>query len=211
MFTGIIEEIGTIQKMKKGPQSLRLTLTAQTVLEDTNIGDSIATSGVCLTVTDQTASTFSVDVMYETLNRSSLAALNVGSKVNLERALTLQKRLGGHLMSGHVDGLASLISLKEEDIAWIYRFKVDASLTKYMVEKGSIGIDGISLTLIDVTKDEFAVSIIPHTQANTTLAALKVGDKVNIEVDMMSKYVEKILGVSKPKGLSEERLKSYGY
>lgn len=211
MFTGIIEEIGTIQKMKKGPQSLRLTLSAQTVLEDTNIGDSIATSGVCLTVTDQTASTFSVDVMYETLNRSSLAALNVGSKVNLERALTLQKRLGGHLMSGHVDGLASLISLKEEDIAWIYRFKVDASLTKYMVEKGSIGIDGISLTLIDVTKDEFAVSIIPHTQANTTLAALKVGDKVNIEVDMMSKYVEKILGVSKPKGLSEERLKSYGY
>ncbi len=211
MFTGIIEEIGTIQKLAKGPQSLRLTIGAHTVLEDTQVGDSIATGGVCLTVTDLTATTFSVDVMYETLNRSSLAALTVGSKVNLERALTLQKRLGGHLMSGHVDGLATLVSLKEEDIAWIYRFKIDPALTKYMVEKGSIGIDGISLTLIEVTADHFAVSIIPHTQANTTLATLKVGDKVNIEVDMMSKYVEKILGVSPTPGLSEERLKSYGY
>ena len=211
MFTGIIEEVGRVKALSKGPKSLRLTVQAHTVLEDTNLGDSIATNGVCLTVTDQSKDTFSVDVMYETLNRSTLKALSMGSVVNLERALTLHTRLGGHMMSGHVDGVGTIKKIEKEDIATKMTIHVPKDLTKYMIEKGSIGVDGISLTLVHVHEDRFVISLIPHTSMQTTLWQKRVGDEVNIEVDLIGKYVEKLLGTKKSSNLTEEVLKNYGY
>lgn len=211
MFTGIIEEIGKIKKVKQGSKSATLTIEANKVLTDTNLGDSISTNGVCLTVTHLSTHTFDVDVMNETLKRSNLSELNIGSEVNLERALTLSTRLGGHMVSGHIDGVGKILEIKKEDIAYLIKIETTKDLTKYMIEKGSIAIDGISLTIVSVRESDFQVSIIPYTKDETMLLKKKVGDTVNLECDLIGKYVEKLFGSTHRKGVTEEKLKAYGF
>lgn len=194
MFTGIVEEVGRITSVRKGPHSCVLTVKASRILEDVHLGDSIATNGVCLTVTDYTKSTFSADVMHETLNRSSLGSLRVGSPVNLERAMAANGRFGGHIVSGHIDGTGVIRSIREDDNAVWYSISAEPDIVRLIVEKGSIAIDGISLTVASVSSTQFSVSIIPHTRAETNLASKKVGDVVNLENDVVGKYVERLLG-----------------
>lgn len=193
MFTGIIEEIGTVRRIERGAAGARLTITAKTVLEGTKLGDSIATNGVCLTVVSMTADSFSADVMAETLRRSSLGALQSGSPVNLERAMPANGRFGGHIVSGHIDGTGTVASQKREDNAVWVTVRTPAPLLRYIVEKGSIAIDGVSLTVAAVDETSFSVSIIPHTGAQTILLGKKPGETVNLECDMIGKYVEKLL------------------
>lgn len=195
MFTGIIEEVGTIVAVKKGQVSSQLIIAGEEVLTDTKVGDSICTNGVCLTVTKINENQFEVDVMAETLRRSNLGELSVGSKVNLERALTLQTRLGGHMVSGHIDGTGHISTIVREDNAIWLTIQTSPCLLRYMIEKGSIAIDGISLTIADVDEQKFKVSIIPHTGEKTTLLKKKIGDTVNLECDLIGKYVEKLLGI----------------
>lgn len=193
MFTGIIEELGTISSINRTAASAVLTISASLVLEDVQLGDSIAVNGVCLTVTSFTATSFTADVMHETLNRSSLGALRSGSKVNLERAMSAGGRFGGHIVSGHIDGTGKITDIKKDDNAVWYTIAASPEILHYIVEKGSIAIDGISLTVAYVDNRCFKVSIIPHTSANTTLALRKTGDTVNLENDCIGKYVEKLL------------------
>ena len=193
MFTGIIEEIGTVRRIEHGAKGARLTIQAKTVLEDTRIGDSIATNGVCLTVVSMTGDSFSADVMAESLRRSSLGTLQGGSPVNLERAMAANGRFGGHIVSGHIDGTGTIASQKREDNAVWVKIKTPAPLLRYIVEKGSIAIDGVSLTVAAVTDTDFSVSIIPHTGAQTILLGKKPGDPVNLECDVIGKYVEKLM------------------
>ncbi|WAW15142.1 riboflavin synthase [Peptostreptococcus equinus] len=193
MFTGIIEEIGTIRNIQKGPKSQILYIGAKTVLEDVKLGDSIAVNGVCLTVTKFIKDEFQVDIMHETMDRSSLANISIGSKVNLERAMQLGGRFGGHIVSGHIDGLGIIKSIKKDDNAIWYQIETQKQIMKYIILKGSITIDGISLTVAKLEEDNFSVSIIPHTSTYTTLNHRKVGDKVNLENDSIGKYIEKLL------------------
>ncbi|OEF98491.1 riboflavin synthase [Desulfuribacillus alkaliarsenatis] len=194
MFTGIVEEIGNIQSIQqvKG-LGKRLSIKAQVVLEDVNIGDSIAVNGICLTVTEFSKNMFSVDVMPETIEKTNLKELKSGSPVNLERAMQVGGRFGGHIVSGHIDGIATIIDKKEVANAIIYTFKPAQTLLKYMVPKGSVTIDGISLTLVDVDASSFSISLIPHTKDVTILGSKQSGDYVNVECDMLAKYVEKLL------------------
>ena len=193
MFTGIIEEIGTIRTINRGAASAVLTIAAETVLKDVHLGDSIAVNGVCLTVTSFSKNQFTADVMHETLNRSSLGTLRPGSHVNLERAMKADGRFGGHIVSGHIDGTGTITDIKKDDNAIWYTIKTPPELMRFIIEKGSITIDGISLTVAKVTAQDFSVSIIPHTAAQTTLSLRKVGDIVNLENDVIGKYVEKLL------------------
>lgn len=195
MFTGIIEERGKVEAVKKGKESSVLTIAAKTVLEGTAIGDSISVNGVCLTVTKLFPNAFEMDVMAETLSRSNIGQLEPGEEINLERALNLQTRLGGHLVSGHIDGTGIIQAFKEDDNAVWVTIAAQPKLLRYIIEKGSITIDGISLTVAAVADDSFAVAIIPHTAEQTTLLQKKVGDTVNLECDMIGKYVEKLLGL----------------
>lgn len=194
MFTGIIEEIGTIQSIQQGEKSSRLTIVAKKVVGDLKYGDSVATNGVCLTVCEMHGNTFTADVMAQTLRNSSLGSLRIGSRVNLERALQLSTRLGGHLVSGHIDCQGEIVSIHNEDIARWVEIKIPQDLMRYLVEKGSVAIDGISLTVAKLTPTTFSVSTIPVTQEDTTLAEKKIGDKVNIELDILAKYTERLLG-----------------
>lgn len=198
MFTGIIEEVGTVASIQKGANSAVLTIQAHTILDDAKLGDSIAVNGVCLTVTALTPSAFSADVMHETLNRSSLGKLHSGSTVNLERAMAANGRFGGHIVSGHIDGTGVISQIERDDNAVWYTIQADAGILRYIIEKGSIAIDGISLTVAKVSAKDFSVSIIPHTAANTTLAARRSGDVVNLENDCIGKYVEKLLSQPAP-------------
>lgn len=212
MFTGIIEEIGKMKTIKKGTASALLTIEAATVLEDVHPGDSIAVNGVCLTVTDFTQNTFTADVMHETLNRSSLGSLRPGNPVNLERAMKADGRFGGHIVAGHIDGTGIITDIKKDDNATWYTIKAPDSIMRYIIEKGSIAIDGISLTVAEVTKDSFKVSIIPHTSAETTLFMRKVKDMVNLENDCIGKYVEKLMQPEKPAGsITKEFLLQHGF
>lgn len=182
--------------MRRGARSFTLEVEASTVMEGTQVGDSIATNGVCLTVTTMTAHGFTADVMPESVSRTSLSQLKPGSEVNLERALTLQSRLGGHIVSGHVDGTGRIVRREADDNAvWLW-IECAAPLMRYIIEKGSITIQGVSLTVakVDDSRGAFAVSLIPHTQGATTLHAAKVGDMVNLENDVIAKYVEKLMG-----------------
>lgn len=197
MFTGIVEEIGKVQGIRRGEKSFTLTISGSLVLDKTFIGDSICTNGVCLTVTKINNNGFEADVMVETLRRSNLGVLKIGSYVNLERALALDKRLGGHLVSGHIDGVGEIISREKEDNATWITIKASPDILRYIIEKGSIAIDGISLTVAYVDEYVFKVSIIPHTSINTTLLDKIRGDKVNLECDLIGKYVEKLLGLQK--------------
>ncbi|MGH4138899.1 riboflavin synthase [Clostridium sp.] len=193
MFTGLIEEIGEILSIKKGAKSARIIIKAIKILEDTKIGDSINTNGVCLTVTEVNKNSFTVDVMAETIRRSNLGELKPGFMVNLERALRVCDRLGGHIVSGHIDGIGTIVDLYKEDNATWVSVETEVDVLKYIVHKGSITIDGISLTVAYVDENVFKVSIIPHTVEETTLLRKTIGDEVNLECDMLSKYVEKLL------------------
>lgn len=193
MFTGIVEEIGTVVSISKGAKSSKLTLQGNLIFEDMHIGDSIAVNGVCLTVTSKISNTFTVDVMAETLRRSSLGGLSKGSTVNMERAMAANGRFGGHIVSGHIDGTGEIESFVKEDNAVWVTIKTPAKLLKYIIEKGSITIDGISLTVAYVDSRCFKVSLIPHTASNTTLLTKKAGDIVNLENDIVGKYIDKLL------------------
>lgn len=193
MFTGIVEEIGSISGIKQGKNSEILTIKAKKVLEDTKIGDSIAVNGICLTVTALYSDSFTADVMHETINRSSLSKLKYGSKVNLERAMPVNGRFGGHIVSGHVDGTGTIINIKPDDNAIWYKIQANQQILKYIVEKGSITIDGISLTVAKVSETDFSISAIPHTVEQTILKEKRQGDIVNLETDILAKYIEKLL------------------
>lgn len=193
MFTGIIEEIGTIKAIQWGSKSAILTIGASKILDDVKIGDSINTNGACLTVTSFTKNEFSVDVMAETMRRTNLQNLKTGSKVNLERALRLNDRLGGHIVSGHIDGTGKISNIKKEDNAIWISIKTSADVSRYIIQKGSVAIDGISLTVAAISHETFQVSIIPHTGVQTTLLTKQINETVNIECDQVGKYIEKFL------------------
>lgn len=209
MFTGIVEEMGSIRSIARGSKSAVLTIAADRVLEKSRIGDSIAVNGVCLTVTAIHDGQFTADVMAETLRRSSLGSLSRGSKVNLERAMAADGRFGGHIVSGHIDGTGKVLSLKPEDNAVWVEIEAAPVILKYIVEKGSVAIDGISLTVAKVTDKSFSVSVIPHTGAETTLLGKKAGDIVNLENDIIGKYVDRLLHFA-AEGQSEETVKTTG-
>ena len=194
MFTGIVEETGTLRSLSRGSKSCVIHVQCSTVLEDTRIGDSIAVNGICLTVTSVESGGFTADVMNETLSRSSLAQTRPGDPVNLERAMAANGRFGGHIVSGHIDGTGIIREIRDDDNAVWYTVEAPPEILRYVVEKGSIAIDGISLTVAVVTDSYFKVSIIPHTSSETTLTSKKVGDIVNLENDIIGKYVEKLLG-----------------
>lgn len=193
MFTGIVEEIGTIRKIQSGKSSAVLTINARTVIEDIHLGDSIAVNGVCLTVTAFDKSSFCADVMHETLNRSALGKLTINDSVNLERAMAANGRFGGHIVSGHIDGTGTITAIVQDGIAVRYIVQTSDRVIKYIVEKGSVAVDGISLTVTEVEDNRFGVSIIPHTQGQTTLSQRRIGDTVNLENDIIGKYVERLL------------------
>ena len=193
MFTGLIEEVGTLRAVRRGAHSAVLSIGAETVLSGLKTGDSVAVNGVCLTVTAQDSGGFTADVMHETLNRSSLGALAPGSPVNLERAMAADSRFGGHIVSGHIDGTGAITQVRRDDNALWYTVEASPALLRYIVEKGSIAIDGISLTVARVETDRFAVSVIPHTAAVTLLGQRRTGDRVNLESDLVGKYVERLL------------------
>ena len=214
MFTGIIEELGTVKSVRPGADSAVVQVEARVVTEGLKTGDSVAVNGVCLTVVSFMKTDFSAEVMAETLRKSGLGELKAGDRVNLERALRLTDRLGGHMVSGHIDGVGVVESVVKEDIARVFKVRAPAEVLRYVIKKGSIAVDGISLTVSDLTDDSFSVSIIPHTAAMTTLGYRKPGDKVNLEPDMIVKYVERLLsgGESKaPGGLSKSFLAEHGF
>ena len=212
MFTGIIEEVGHIKSLHRGAKSFTLEVEAEKVLEGTLVGDSIATNGVCLTVTSLTGHGFTADVMPETVSRTALGELVSGSPVNLERALSLQTRLGGHIVSGHIDGTGRIADRRQDDTALWLTIECDSKLLRYIIEKGSVTLQGVSLTVARVDARSFAVSLIPHTQAATTLHQAKVGDLVNIENDIIAKYVEKLLGKAPDNGSDLlDKMAKYGF
>ena len=197
MFTGIIEEIGRVKQIKKGTHSSVLTIEAKKIMEDIHLGDSIAVNGVCLTVTSYHSGEFTADVMHETLNRSSLGSLHIGGVVNLERAMGVNQRFGGHIVSGHIDGTGTIKKIEKDDNAIWYTIATTQNIMRYIIEKGSITIDGISLTVAKVAAESFAVSIIPHTAKCTILSSKKLGDIVNLENDVVGKYIEHFLAGNK--------------
>ncbi len=212
MFTGIIEEIGRIQTVRKGAASSSISVLAKKVMEDVHIGDSIAVNGVCLTVTSFSQGGFTADVMHETVNRSSLGSLQTGSPVNLERAMPSNGRFGGHIVSGHIDGTGTVSAIQKDDNAVWYTIKTAPGILRYIVEKGSVAIDGISLTVAAVERDCFSVSIIPHTASITTLSNRRVGDTVNLENDCIGKYVERLMGIQQSKhNITADFLTKYGF
>lgn len=193
MFTGIIEEIGYIQRINQQSRSAQIEIKASKVLEDAAIGDSIAVNGVCLTVVAFDSQHFTADVMPETISKTNVRELKPGSPVNLERALKLGGRLGGHIVQGHVDAVGTIVQKQVLEIAIIYRIKTESELLQYVVPKGSVAIDGISLTVVDVFKDSFTVSLIPHTAHATILGHKNPGDRVNLESDIIGRYVQHLM------------------
>lgn len=214
MFTGLVEGIGRVKEIHRMGEDMVLTLLPLFDMKDAKIGDSISVSGVCLTVTRMSEPGFSVDVSGETLSRSTLGHLKQGDEVNLERALRVSDRLGGHLVLGHVDGVGRILSREQRQRSWGLRIGVDAGLSKYIIEKGSIAVDGVSLTVNRCTEKAFDVNIIPQTGKETTILNKRVGDLVNVETDLIGKYVEKFLrGSREPQRapIDEEMLKRFGF
>jgi riboflavin synthase len=205
MFTGLIEEIGTVKSVIMGASSARITIEAHKILKDVKLGDSISINGVCLTVTSFSSNEFTVDVMPETMRKTNLKYLRYGSKVNLERALSLGARLGGHIVTGHIDGVGIIKNFKDEDNAVWVTIEAPDDVLKYIVYKGSIAIDGISLTVAYVDNEVFKVSIIPLTRDKTTLLSKKIGEEVNLECDIIGKYVEKYLEKLYPSNQSSNK------
>jgi len=198
MFTGIVEELGTVTAVEDQGDAIRLSIRAETVLEDAGLGDSIAVNGCCLTVTERDGDTWTADVMQETLDKTSLYGVRPGDRVNLERAVTAAKRLGGHIVQGHVDGVGTVVSRTPSEHWEVVEISLPApdergGLTRYLVDKGSITVDGVSLTVVEARDESFTVSLIPETLARTTLGTRQPGDRVNLEVDILAKHVEKLL------------------
>jgi riboflavin synthase len=194
MFTGIVEELGTVAAIEDQGDAIRLTIAASAVLEDAGLGDSIAVNGCCLTVAGRDQDTWTADVMQETLEVTSLRGVSPGDRVNLERAVTPQTRLGGHIVQGHVDGVGEVVRRTPSEHWEVVEISLPAHLTRYLVDKGSITVDGVSLTVVEAGETSFTVSLIPETLARTTLGARQVGDRVNLEADVLAKHVEKLLG-----------------
>ena len=201
MFTGIVEELGTVAAVEDQGDAIRLGISASTVLEGTGLGDSISVNGCCLTVTSIDGDTWTADVMQETLDKTSLYGVRPGDSVNLERAVTADKRLGGHIVQGHVDGVGTVVGRRPSEHWEIVEIELPApdakgGLARYLVDKGSITVDGVSLTVVEAGSDRFTVSLIPETLARTTLGSRQPGDRVNLEVDVIAKYVERLLPYS---------------
>ena len=210
MFTGIIEEKGIIEKIAGNSKSCTLTIRAAKIFDDLKIGDSVALNGVCLTATTVTPPFFTADVMAETMRKPGIGQLSKGSEVNLERAMQMGGRFGGHIVSGHIDGTGTLINVrKEENAVWL-TITAGSEIMKYIIKKGSVALDGVSLTVADVKGDCFSVSIIPHTASETTLLSKNTGSKINIECDVIGKYTEKLLNNS-DSGITEDFLKRCGF
>lgn len=210
MFTGIIEEVGKIKNIQGGT-NYKLTIGASKILEDIHLGDSIAVNGICLTVISWDNGSFTVDVMRETLERTSLHRLRAGSFVNLERALAANDRFGGHIVSGHIDGTGEIINIRRDANAVWYKIKTSEKIMEFIIEKGSIAIDGISLTVAKVDRSAFYVSVIPHTLENTILLRKKTGDIVNLENDIVGKYIKSFTDKNSNSTLCESFLKSNGF
>lgn len=212
MFTGIIEEIGTVQAVQKNAASLALTVRARKILSDMREGDSIAVNGVCLTVTSFSAESFAVDVMHETLLYTALGRLHSGSPVNLERAMPANGRFGGHIVAGHIDGTGTILEVRKDGNAVWYTIRAGEDILRYIVKKGSVAVDGTSLTVAETAANRFQVSIIPHTAACTTLGLRHVGDTVNLETDCIGKYIEKLLDTPAPQnGITQAYLEKFGF
>lgn len=221
MFTGIVEEMGSIRAVKRNRNSAMLVINAEKVLENTSEGDSISVNGICLTVTSMGQGFFSADVMHETMNRSSLSRISPGDSVNLERAMAAYGRFGGHIVSGHVDGTGTIKDIRRDENAVWFTISAKPEILEYIVEKGSVALDGISLTVANVRDEDFDVSVIPHTLTMTVLSKKRPGDIVNIENDVIGKYVKRFLtggesgktggGTNRNKGITEEMLMEYGF
>ena len=211
MFTGIVEELGSVKALRREAGAARLTISASTVLGSTAIGDSICVNGVCLTVVDMNKSDFSADVAVETLKVTNLGELKIGARVNLERALQLSARIGVHLVSGHVDAVGRIRERREEGNGWRIFIDAPEAVLRYVIKKGSIAVDGISLTVADVDPSGFSIAMIPHTAKLTTLGFKKAGDSVNLETDIIGKYVERLLSGRVEGGVNLELLKKTGF
>lgn len=212
MFTGIIEEIGIIKAIKKKGQCAVITVGALAVLDDIKQGDSVAVNGICLTVISFAEESFCADIMHETVKRSNLWNLNVGDIVNLERAMPLNGRFGGHIVTGHIDGIGVISSICKDENAICFTIRTSPDLLKYVITKGSIAIDGISLTVVAVSERDFRVSVIPHTAKYTSLKEKRVGDTVNLENDCIGKYIEKLFCTPKQQSnISRELLTKHGF
>ena len=212
MFTGIIEETGAARSIRRDGHSAVVTIGASKVLDDLKRGDSIAVNGVCLTVVSLSDGSFSADVMRETVERSNLRDLSAGDRVNLERAVPLNGRFGGHLVAGHIDGTGVIRGVRRDENAVWFTVRTSPAILRHVVEKGSVAMDGISLTVAGVSERDFSVSVIPHTARNTTLGKKRAGDTVNLENDCIGKYVEKLLGApARRSGISKEFLVKYGF
>ncbi len=217
MFTGIIEEIGTLSRIERTTGFCQLTINANKILDDCKPGDSIAVNGTCLTVTRQYSDGFVADVMAETMRRTNLENLKVGDRLNLERSLRLSDRLGGHIVAGHVDEVGAITELKQEDIATLMTVGVSPALVKYIAVKGSVCVEGVSLTVTDISNLGFQVSLIPFSKENTTLGSKRVGDTVNVEVDMLARYVERLIDhraeepAERTSNINENFLRTHGF
>ncbi|WP_027718120.1 riboflavin synthase [Desulfovirgula thermocuniculi] len=216
MFTGLVEEVGVVRGISRGRDSARLVVEATRVTADMKVGDSVAVNGACLTVVECDPYSFAADVMAETLAKTNLGLLKPGDRVNLERALRLGDRLGGHLVTGHIDGVGKIKRRREHDIAVLLEIEAPPEVMRYVVKKGSVAVDGTSLTVADVGRQSFLVSLIPHTASRTTLGAKKPGEAVNLEADIIGKYVERLLsfphrGASPGEGISLEFLSEHGF
>lgn len=212
MFTGIIEEIGTVQSFNLHQNNAELTVECSKILKDTKLGDSISVNGVCQTVVKKSANSFTAEVSDETLKVTNFFQIKSGDKVNLERAMTLTERMGGHVVQGHVDNIAKLISITQKNNFYNMKFELKPELSKHVIKKGSIAINGISLTVADIQENIITIAVIPHTFENTNLSMLSIGQNVNIETDIFAKYVEKILFNNKAKStISEDFLKENGF
>jgi len=199
MFTGIIEEIGIIEKLKKIGNGIEFSIQCKKILPKIKVDDSIAVNGTCLTATMVTGNGFVAQAVDETIRKTNLKNLRIGDEVNLETALTLQKMLGGHLVLGHIDSIGKLVDIRKEDLGTLFRFQYDKQYSKYLVEVGSVAIDGVSLTLAKLDLDTFTVSIIPHTKQNTIFRNYTLGQEVNLEFDIIGKYVERIINQKEQK------------
>lgn len=215
MFTGLVEELGRIKQIVKGASSVQISIQARTILADVKLGDSIAVNGTCLTVTAFGDDWFTADVMPETVKRTVLAELCSGDKVNLERTLRVGDRLGGHIVSGHIDGTGVILRKDRDDNAILVRIQAGPEVMRYVIEKGSVAIDGISLTVVSCGNDWFVVSLIPHTASLTTLGYKQPGQAVNLEADIIGKYVERLLkpdpAPAKQQGVSASFLAEHGF
>ena len=193
MFTGLIEELGTVKAIQSGTKSIKLTISAKKVLDDVKLGDSIAVNGTCLTVVSYNENSFTADVMPETVKRTVLVKLTIGDRVNLERTLALGDRFGGHIVSGHVDGLGAITVVREDARSLYFEVTAPVELAKYLAEKGSVTVDGISLTINHLRGNILSLNLIPHTAERTNIGTWQVGTKVNLEVDVLARYIERLL------------------